>query len=78
MDKLKVVVIRCSEDGDKSIDVIREETFLEQLNKGYYGEKPVFAKPGEKIEMDYFVGMIVIKGEIVSPKPVDVVKKYEL
>ena len=78
MDKPQVIVINCSEDGDKSIDIIREETFLEQLNSGYYGERPVFAKPGEKLDMDYFTGIIVIRGQIVSPKPVDVVKKYEL
>lgn len=78
MDKPQVIVIHCSEDGDKSISVIREEDFLKDLNAGYYGDKPVFAKPDEKIEMDYFVGMIVIKGNVIQPKPVDVVKKYEL
>ena len=78
MDKPQVILIHCSEDGDKSIGFVREETFLKDLNDGHYGDKPVFAKPGEKIEMDYFVGIILIKGEVIQPKPVDVVKKYEL
>lgn len=77
-DKPTVILIHCSEDGDKSIEVIPEETFLKNLNEQYYGVKPVFAKPGEKIEMDSFSGLILIKGEIVEPKAVSVVKKYEL
>lgn len=77
-DRPTVIVIHCSEDGDKSINVIPEETFLADLNHGHYGEKPVFAKPGEKIEMEYFVGFIVIKGRVVCPIPIEVVKKYEL
>lgn len=78
MDKPQVILIQCSEDGDKSISFVREETFLNDLNNGHYGERPIFAKPGEKIDLDCFSGIIVIKGEVVSPKPVNVVKKYEL
>lgn len=78
-DRPQVILIYCSEDGDKSINFLSEDQFLKDLNKGDYGENPTFAMPGEKIDLDCFgPGYILIKGNVVVPKPVNVVKKYEL
>ena len=78
MTEKTVILIYCDEDGDKSLRVLSVEAFLKELNAGDLGENPTFAKPGDKIEMDYFCGYILIKGEIVLPRPVEKVKKYAL
>ena len=78
MSQKTVILIHCDEDGDKRFEIIPEEKFLKDMNDGSYGDNPKFASPDEKIDMDYFCGYILIRGEIIQPKAVDVVKRYEL
>lgn len=75
-----LIAIHCSEDGDKSIRFTTKAEFMKMLDEDYIKDGcklPRFAKPGEKIEMDYFSGYILIAGEVVVPKPVEKVTKYE-
>lgn len=76
----KVVAIYCSEDGDKSIKFTTKAEFMKGIEADMKdgASFPRFAKPGEKIEMDYFVGYILIEGDVIVPKPVEKVTKYEL
>jgi hypothetical protein len=75
----RVVIISFSEDGDPpSVQEMEGKEFLEMLDAGDYGESPKCAEPGEKIDTDRFCGLIVIKGEIVKPKAIEVAKRYEL
>jgi len=78
MSEKTVILIHCDEDGDKSFRVLSEEKFLRELNAGDFGDDPTFAKPGDEVDMDCFCGYILIKGEIVQPRPVEKVKKYAL
>ena len=76
--KPTVILIYCDEGGDKSLEVIQRETFLANLNSGEYGDSPVFANPDDNIDMDCFVGYILIEGKVIQPKPLTVVTKFEL
>lgn len=73
----QIILISAGPDGT-SIDIMSEEELLNRLNDEYYGEKRRFAKPGEKIDFDSFDGLIVIKGQIVRPKPEKVITKFKL
>jgi len=70
-------VIHCSEDGDKSIDVFTKDKLEEALKDEDWGENPEFGDPGT-VSLDYFSGLLIIKGETVIPKPVELVKSYSV
>jgi len=77
----KLVAIYCSEDGDKSISFTTKADFMRKMEDGYvrHGEKlPRFAQPGEEISLDHFVGYILIAGDVIAPKAIEKVTKYEL
>jgi hypothetical protein len=76
----KLIAIYCSEDGDKSIQFTTKAEFLKQMERDLEdGCSPSkFAKPGEKLDLDHFVGYILIAGEVIVPKAVEKVTKYEL
>lgn len=72
-----ITVISFNEDGDiPSIDTMSEEKFLQQLEEHYWGEDPKFAD--KDTDTSCFVGILVIKGEIVQPKPVEVATRWEI
>lgn len=77
----KVIVIYCSEDGDKSIEFTTKNAFMKKMEDYYLKDGialPRFAKPGEEVNLDTFSGYILIEGEVIAPKPVEKVTKYEL
>lgn len=76
----KLIAIYCSEDGDKSIEFTTKTAFMREMEQNLKdgSSMPKFAKPGEKLDLDYFVGYILIEGEVIVPKPVERVTKYEL
>lgn len=77
----KVIAIHCSEDGDKSIEFTTKDAFMKKMEDYYLKDGiplPRFAKPGEEIILDNFSGYILIEGEIVVPKSIEKVTKYEL
>jgi hypothetical protein len=73
-----VLVISCSEDGDKSLHRLTKAELCDRLDEQWYGESPAFAPPGTVPNMDTFVGLIIIEGDIVVPKPVEKVTRYQL
>lgn len=73
-------VIRGSEDGDASISAHTAEDLNKKLAEGYWGEagpKWATALPGFDIR-EFSPYGVIIKGEIVVPKAVDVVKSWEV
>lgn len=77
----KVIAIYCSVDGDKSIEFTTKDAFMKKMESYYLKDGiplPRFAKPGEELCLDNFSGYILIEGEVVAPKPVETVTKYEL
>ncbi len=81
-----MILIYCSEDGDHRIERISKEEFLKQLNAGDYGDggdngpRPIFADPKtfDRLDLEQFVGYILIDGDIVVPKAEKVVTKFKL
>jgi hypothetical protein len=73
------VVISFNEDGDPpSVQEMSKDELQKRLKEQYYGSRPVFAEPGQEINPDRFVGLIVIEGKIIKPKPVQVATEYDL
>lgn len=78
------IVIHAMEKG-VSITEYSKEEFEEEAAKGvdgYFGKNPKFI---DKLKGTIYSGddlrdgeLIVIKGEIVAPKPVKIIKSYEL
>ena len=65
-------------EGDTGVEQMNRETLLERLDEEYYGDDG-FLKELEDGDMNSWGGKIlIVKGEIVVPKPKTVVKTYEL
>lgn len=80
MSKDKYFVISTGEDG-ASIECIDKDDLLSRLDKGYHYGKKEFLTTEVTNEGDFmYLGesLLIIKGEIVTPKPVEVVKKWEV
>ncbi len=72
----KFFVIYCSEDGDKSLSEFSAEQLTKALEDEDWGENCSFGNV--ETDLDYFSGIIIIKGEIVIPKPKDIIKSFSL
>lgn len=71
-------IIYISEDGDLSIDKLDKAILLERINEGYWGSiKFNDSFPG-KDPNHWDKPALIIKGNIVVPKPVTLVEKYEI
>lgn len=74
-------LIHEDQDGDISIEQFDEEKLLKRINdqEDYYGTTGFM----EKIEALDIINLdcnklLLIKGEVIVPKPKEVVKRYEL
>ena len=66
-------------DGDTTVDVVDKETLLERIKEEYYGDREVFTEMPSDNDTNYWgEGILVIKGKVVSPKPVQVITDFEI
>ena len=66
-------------DGDTYVDVLSAQELTERLNENYYGRSVEFLDTVSNHDTNYWGdGHLIIKGEIVIPKPVETVTKYEV
>jgi hypothetical protein len=68
-------------EGDTTITEINKEEFLKDIEDGSYGSDAVFLDEiPENNDTNYWGEntYLVIKGNIVTPKPVEVVTKFEI
>jgi len=73
------VVIRFNEDGDlPAVEELTADQLRTRLKEDYWGARPVFAEPGQRVDGASFVGLIIIEGRIVKPRPVEVAVEYDL
>lgn len=74
------VVIYLNEDGDRpSVEQMSGVELRKRLKEKYWGERVKFAEDGpSRVETEYFVGLIIVKGQIVQPRPVQVTTEYDL
>ena len=77
IDKM-IVVIYCNEDGDTSIYRMPKSEFLQKLKLHHWGEDPKFAPTGTVPNLDHFVGLVVVDGDVVEPKPIQTVTEFTL
>lgn len=72
-------ILTASEDGGHAECISRSE-LLKRLNEDYWGSDVEFQTsfPSNK-DMNYWGGkVVIIKGDVVAPKAVEVVKRYEV
>lgn len=80
-ESIMYFVILTDEDGT-SVEVKTKEELLKELNRGDYSERNLmneddYLKCG--IDPNYWGrSILIVKGEIVIPKPVERVKEYEI
>lgn len=73
-------VIYCGEDGDVLVDRYEKDVLLDALKENYYGGIGFFDKMPDDNDPQCWPNnkALIIKGDIVTPKPVDVVREYEI
>ena len=71
-----IIVLHCTEDGP-AISKTTEAEFLRDLADGDYGENPEFDTE-LPVDLNAYVGLVVIRGDIITPQPVLQVTKYKL
>jgi hypothetical protein len=70
-------------DGDTSVRMVDEGTFLAELNRGDYGPAPRFLTADELTERDdtnYWPegSVLVIRGSLIVPAAMQVIKEWGL
>ncbi len=74
MNAEKYFVVRFSEDGDVSLYCGTKEELEAKLNDQYWGSEPRFLTPTSNFENES--GLLIIKGTLVTPGPVETVKRW--
>ena len=72
-------VIRNS-DGDTYVDTMNKEELLKRINDDYYGVGlKIFDKLPKSSDTNYWDdGILIIKGCLVSPKPITKITEYTI
>jgi len=67
-------------DGDTYVKEIHIAEFLKEIEDGGYGDHPKFlgGLPKESDTNYWEDSYLIIKGKVVSPKPVEIATKYEI
>lgn len=66
-------------DGEAFVDVLSKEELISRLNKNYYGDGVNFFDEIEDTDTNYWGNRIaIIKGELITPTPKEVVKSFEI
>ena len=72
-------IIHCSEDGEISVSEFTEEKLLVELNDDYWGTNGFIEKIDSDNPQEWDADkLLIIKGEIIKPKPKKIVDTYEL
>ena len=70
--------IYCSEDGDVSVVKYDRDDLLKDIRNEYYGPIDFHTDLIERNPQYWNNKALIIKGEIVIPKPIEIVKDYEI
>lgn len=66
-------------DGDTHIRPYSQEALIRAVEDGEFDEYGIFEEMPKESDTNYWGGKtLIIKGEIVSPQPKEVVTKYEI
>jgi len=67
-------------DGDTYVQMLTKEELVKRLNEEYYGSDPIFLdKIPSNMDTNYWgEGILIIKGAVTVPQPVQIVTEYAL
>ena len=66
-------------DGETRVNVLTKEELTKRLNEEYYGDDVEFLGKIDENDTNYWGdAILIINGEIITPKPVEAFKGYEL
>jgi hypothetical protein len=69
-----------NDDGDTYIEEIDPGKLLKDISNGDYGDEPTFLDKMPDKSPNYWpeCSYLIIKGEIVAPRPVQIVTEYRI
>jgi len=66
-------------DGDTTVTELTKEQLLKAIQENYWGDRVTFDKLPKDNDTNYWgEGLLIIKGRIVTPKPEQVITKYNI
>lgn len=78
MKSMNYFVLSSTEDG-MTISILNKESLETRLAEKYWGEDiEIFTSAPDKDPMYWPAGLLIIKGEVIVPKAVEVVTKFEV
>ena len=77
MENSKYYVIHNGE-GDTTVDELTKEELLKRLNERWYGDIPCMKSVPEDSTDYWGARLLVIKGKVVTPLPVEKVTEYDV
>lgn len=82
-ENMEKYYIICNMDGDTNVEEITKEELLKRLQPDedgnlYYGCHEFMSKITQTDTNYWGDDLLIIKGSIVTPKPIEVVTKYEI
>ena len=78
MDKYYII---SNSDGDTTVNEIAKEDLLKRLDpdENYYGNRDILKEMPQETDTNYWGdSMLIIKGTIVSPRPVTKITEFEI
>lgn len=75
----KYTVIYFTEDGDANASILSRDELEARLSQHYWGDKPrIAATEADLREIGHsFVGIVILAGAPIQPKPVEIATRYE-
>lgn len=81
--KSQYVIVVSSSDGDVTIQRLTREQLSQRLKEHYWGNEPRFLAVADFGQSDWLDltargGIVIIDGDVIVPKPKQVVVEYEV
>jgi hypothetical protein len=65
-------------DGDTYVDTVTKDELIKRLEENYYGNVDFLTSAPKNYTNYWGDGVLIIKGEVVTPNPVEVVTKFNI
>jgi hypothetical protein len=66
-------------EGDTIVDAITKDVLLERIGDGYWGDVTFLDKlPDDKDTNHWGCNVLIIKGSVVTPQPVNVITEFKI
>lgn len=79
MEPREYFVMRCSEDGEVSINQLSKTDLLRRIEEKYWGERAEFIDYiPDSDPQSWGHSIVIVKGNLVMPEPVTKILKYNI